>query len=295
MKKRKLIHKVVGRIAAKGTFNKMSDEKYIKLIYWARLAKHIDLKNPKTYNEKLQWLKLYDRNPLYTKMVDKYEAKNYVASIIGDEYVIPTYGVWERFEDIDFSSLPKQFVLKCTHDSGGLVICKDKSKIDLEKAKNKINKSLKTDYFLHGREWPYKDVPRKIIAEKYMSDNGDDIKDYKFYCFNGKVKLIGIYSDRNSKLPTKANYYNEKFERVYMTWGYEPIREDIKKPAHLNKMIEIAEKLSSNIPELRVDLYLCQNKIFFGELTFFDGGGLDMIEPQEWDYKMGEWIKLPIK
>lgn len=296
MAERKLIHKCIGRLAAWGLFNRLSDEKYIKLIYWARMGERLDLNNPKSCNEKLQWLKLYNRKPEYTTMVDKYAVKKYVADIIGEEYIIPTIGVWDKFDDIDFGSLPNQFVLKCTHDSGGLVICKEKSRLDLKAARKKINKSLRTNYYLHAREWPYKDVTRKIIAEKYMSDSDDSgLADYKFYCFHGEVKLVMINSDRNSEEPTKADHFDKDFNWVDLTWGYQHAKLRPIRPAQFDVMVEISEKLSKNIPHVRVDLYCCGDNIYFGELTFFDGSGLDKIEPVEWDYKIGEWLTLPEK
>ena len=176
-----------------GLCNHLDDETYLKRLFRARMGKELNLNNPQTFNEKLQWLKLYDRKPIYTTMVDKYAAKKYVADIIGEEYVIPTLGVWDKFEDIDFEALPDQFVLKCTHDSGGLVVCRSKSSLDKFKVKRMIERALATDYYLTGREWPYKNVPRKIIAEKYMEDNEtQELRDYKFFCFNHEPKFLYI-------------------------------------------------------------------------------------------------------
>lgn len=176
----------------------MNDEKCLGFWYKYRFGTRLNLKNPKTFNEKIQWLKLYDRNPLYTTMVDKYEAKKYVASIIGEEYIIPTLGVWDKFDDIDFDKLPNQFVLKCTHDSGGLAVCKDKKVFDINAARKRINRSLKRNFYWIGREWPYKDVRPRIIAEQYMenSDGRTELSDYKFYCFNGKPEYCHVISDR---------------------------------------------------------------------------------------------------
>ena len=175
---------IIDYLDSRGFFKFMSDEAYLKFMYKLKMKRKLNLSDPQTFNEKLQWLKIYDRKPEYTTMVDKYEAKKYVADIIGEEYIIPTLGVWDRFEDIDFDELPDQFVLKCTHDSGGLVICRDKSKLDLKAAKKKINKSLKRNYYWIGREWPYKNVRPRIIAEKFMTDpTSDDLQDYKFFFF----------------------------------------------------------------------------------------------------------------
>lgn len=426
--------------SGKGVYDSMSDEEYLKRVFKASIGRKLDLENPQTFNEKLQWLKLYDRRPIYTTMVDKYAAKKYVADLIGEQYIIPTLGVWDRFEEIDFDLLPKQFVLKCTHDSGGLIICKDKSKLDIREAKEKISNSLSRNFYYRWREWPYKDVPPKIIAEKYMEemesqesydykffcfrgqarcyerefeyfiehyacyyDIGNHIldfgessflqtspqealfseeidqvirlaeklsqekpflqsdfydidgivflgeltfyllsdtnlfttegtyanlgkwlkvpnflgggaililnkaivwfhpsqkkttkslKDYKFYCFNGAVKMVMINSDRKSENGTRADYFDRQFNHLDFTWGYKHADILPVKPANFENMIQLAEKLSVGIKHIRVDLYNCNGQIYFGELTFFDGGGFDRIEPIEWDYKIGKWLNL---
>lgn len=309
MKKQTIAERVVMKLRYHHLLDWLPDKQYLRLMYWAILHKKLDLRYPKTFNEKLQWLKIYDRKPEYTVMVDKYAAKQYVADRIGEQYIIPTLGVWENFDDIDFESLPNQFVLKCTHDSGGLVVCKDKSKLDKVAAKEKIEKSLKRNYYWSGREWPYKNVPPRIIAEKYMSDsqgtNGeeislkdnkvDDLKDYKFYCFDGAVRFVMINSDRNSDKPTKADYFDRDFNWLDFTWGYGHAEVRPEKPDKFEEMITIAEKLSKGLPHIRVDLYECNGQIYFGELTFYDGSGFDEISPVEWDYKIGDYIKLPTK
>lgn len=307
--KSKLWYKVFRKLSGLGFLNWMPDWLYLKVKYRGAMGTSLDLKNPVSFNEKLQWLKIYDRKSEYTVMVDKYAAKQYVADRIGEQYIIPTLGVWENSDDIDFESLPNQFVLKCTHDSGGLVVCKDKSKLDKAAAKEKIEKSLKRNYYWSGREWPYKNVPPRIIAEKYMSDsqgtNGeeislkdykvDDLKDYKFYCFDGAVRFVMINSDRNSDKPTKADYFDRDFNWLDFTWGYGHAEVRPEKPDKFEEMITIAEKLSKGLPHIRVDLYECNGQIYFGELTFYDGSGFDAIEPIEWDHKIGDLIKLPIK
>lgn len=271
---------------------KLKDELYIKLCYRARIGKELNLNNPQTFNEKLQWLKLYDRNPEYTEMVDKYEAKKYVADIIGDKYIIPTLGLWNKFEDINFEKLPNQFVLKCTHDSGGLVICKDKSKLNLKEAKRKISKSLKTNYYYHSREWPYKNVKPRIIAEQYMVDeSGTELKDYKFFCFNGEPKLLYIAKDR--PYATKFNYYDMNFKKLPFKQHYENFNDCIEKPKGFDKMVELSKKLSKNIPHVRVDFYDINGKVYFGELTFYHLSGFEKFEPEEWDRKLGDMLKLP--
>lgn len=268
---------------------------YLKLKYKAFTGKKLNLKDPQTYNEKLQWLKLYNKNPIYTTMVDKYEAKKYVAERIGEEYIIPTLGVWDKFDDIDFGALPNQFVLKCTHDSGGLVIVKDKSTFNKEKAKKKIEKSLKTNFYLWGREWPYKNVKRRIIAERYMEDTEtQELRDYKFFCFDGEVKALFIATDRGKiDEETKFDFYDEEFNHLPFLHGHPNATKEIKKPINFEKMKELASKLAEGFPHVRVDLYEIDGKIYFGELTFFHHCGFVPFEPEEWDYKFGSWIKLP--
>lgn len=275
--------------------NVLSDKTFIKIEYRNRMRKKLNLKNPQTFNEKLQWLKIYDRKPIYTTMVDKYEVKNYVADKIGDEYIIPTLGVWDSFDEIDFDSLPDQFVLKCTHDSGGLVICKDKSKLNKEKAKKKIELSLNRNYYYHGREWAYKDVKPRVIAEKYMEDkNSKDLKDYKFFCFDGKVKAMFIATDRFTQgVETKFDFYDTNFEHLPFTNGHPNAECVIEKPKHFEKMKELAEILSKGIPQIRVDFYEIDDEVYFGELTFFHWSGMVPFVPEKWDYVFGEWIELP--
>lgn len=278
-----------------GLYNNMDDKKFIEKMFKATMDYPLNLENPKSFNEKLQWLKLYDRNPLYTKLVDKYKVREYISEKIGEDYLIPLLGVWDDPEEIDFDSLPNKFVLKCNHNSGlGMCICTDKSKIDIKKVKNELKSGLAQNYYLNGREWPYKNVSRKIICEKYMTDEtGKNLRDYKFYCFDGKPKIVGIYQDRNSDKETTGDFFDMNFEWVDLKFGMPNALNKPQKPQKFQEMIKIAEILSEGMPEVRVDLYISNNKIYFGELTFFDGGGFDKIEPLEWDYKLGSWIKLP--
>lgn len=280
-----------------GLYNNMDDKKFIEKMFKATMDYPLNLENPKSFNEKLQWLKLYDRNPLYTKLVDKYKVREYISEKIGEDYLIPLLGVWDDPEEIDFDSLPNKFVLKCNHNSGlGMCICTDKSKIDIKKVKNELKSGLAQNYYLNGREWPYKNVSRKIICEKYMTDEtGKNLRDYKFYCFDGKPKIVGIYQDRNSDKETTGDFFDMNFELVDLRFGMPNALNKPQKPQKFQEMIKIAEILSEGMPEVRVDLYISNNKIYFGELTFFDGGGFDKIEPLEWDYKLGSWIKLPKK
>ena len=279
-------------LSGQGFYDNMDDEAYLKRKYKACMGKEIHLDSPQTFNEKLQWLKLHDRKPEYTTMVDKYAVKMYVADIIGEKYIIPTLGVWNHFDEIDFDKLPNQFVLKCTHDSGGIVICKDKNKLDLKSAKKKIEKSLKQNYYWSGREWPYKDVKPRIIAEEYMIDeSGYELKDYKFFCFNGEPKMMFIATDRGSD--TKFDFYDMEFNHLPFTNGHPNANKQIKKPKNYSTMLALSAKLSFGIPHVRVDFANINGKIYFGELTFFHWSGLVPFEPEEWDYKLGSWLKLP--
>lgn len=276
--------------------NKIPDKIYLKYKYKKIFKKELNLNNPVTFNEKLQWLKLNDRKDIYTTMVDKYEAKKYVANIIGDEYIIPTIGIYNSFDEIDFSELPNQFVMKCTHDSGGLVICKDKNNLDINKARKKINKSLKNNYYYDGREWPYKNVKPRIIIEKYMEDRKTrELRDYKLFCFDGKVKFFKIDFDRQKY--HRANYYDTN--GILLRFGEEICPPDFEKtldmPINLNKMISFSQKLSFEIPFIRVDFYEVNGKIYFGELTFYPASGFGKFTPEEWDKKLGDMIKLPKK
>ncbi|WP_306484185.1 ATP-grasp fold amidoligase family protein [Anaerococcus sp.] len=270
-------------------FSFISDKKYILLRFYDTFNRLMDFSDPKTFNEKLQWLKLYDRKPEYTKMVDKYKVREYISEKIGKEYLIPLLGVWDDPDDIDFDTLPNEFVLKCNHNSGlGMCICKDKNNLDIQKVKIELKKGLKEDYYLSGREWPYKNVPRKIICEEYLGENPND---YKFFCFNGKVEYILVCSDRFESI--KETFFD-------MNWNVAPFKrpnieidDKIKIPINFNKMIELSEFLSKDIPFLRVDFYEVDNKIYFGELTFFPASGFSGFEPEGWDYKLGELIELP--
>ena len=267
---------------------------FLRIAYRANFNRKLNLNNPQTYNEKLQWLKLNDCNPEYSKLVDKYEVREYIKEKLGDEYLIPLLGVWDRFDDIDFDSLPNEFVLKCNHDSGGLVICTDKTTFDIKEARKKINKSLKTNYFWAGREWPYKKVKPKIIAEKYMVDeSGYELKDYKFFCFDGEVKALFIATDRGSKTEeTKFDFYDENFNHLPFTNGHPNSTKKIQKPQSFEEMKKLAAILSEGFPHIRVDFYDINGKIYFGEMTFFHWSGFVPFVPEEWDYTFGDWINL---
>ena len=279
-------------------WNQLNDEKYLRFVYRARTGKPLNLENPKTFNEKLQWLKLYDRKPEYTVMVDKYAVREYIAKKIGEQYLIPLLGVWDDPEDIDFGILPDQFVLKCNHNSGlGMCICKDKSKLDIEKVKQELRKGLQQDYYMHGREWPYKDVKHCIIAEQYMEDTSTkELRDYKFFCFNGKSKAMFVATDRQTKgEETKFDFFDMEYNHLDFRNGHPNATIYPQKPQCFEEMVQIAERLSAGIPHVRVDLYEINGKVYFGELTFSHWSGMVPFEPEEWDYTFGSWLELPFK
>lgn len=290
----KKIYRINARLGIQHLINFIPDKYYLKFVYRIQLGKKLNFDCPITYNEKLQWLKIYDRNDMYTKLVDKYEVRKYVKNIVGEKYLIPLIGVWNSFDEIDFKKLPSKFVLKCTHDSGGIVVCSSKKEFDKKVAKRKLSRLLKNNYFDYLREWPYKNIKPRIIAEKYMTDgsgiNKNQLKDYKFFCFEGIVKLVMVAQDR-FEFP-KSNFYNINFEPIDLKIGNPNFFEKIERPLNFNLMIKIAEKLSKGLRHVRVDLYNIDGKIYFGELTFFHWGGISIIEPIEWDIKMGKWINL---
>lgn len=268
-----------------------NDELYIRIDYFLRMKKLLHLNPPITYNEKLQWLKLNWNNSSYTQLVDKFEVKKHVASFLGEEYIIPTLGVWESFDDIDFTKLPNQFVLKCTHDSGGVVICKDKNTFNYRKARKLLTNNLNQNFYYIGREYPYKEVKPQIIAEKFMLDeSGVELKDYKFFCFNGEVKFLFIASERF--IDTKFDFYDAEFNHYPFLQGHPNSKKEIMKPKNFDEMKSIASRLSKGMLHVRIDLYDIAGKIYFGEYTFFHFGGYVPFEPDCWDAKVGEWLDL---
>lgn len=280
--------------AMKGWFSYFSDETYLKLVYRGCFNKKLNLENPKTYNEKLQWLKLNDRDKSYQALVDKYEVRRFVEKRIGIKYLIPLLGVWDKFEQIDFSLLPNEFVLKCTHDSGGVVICKDKKKLKLDETRKKIVKSLKRNFYYIGREWPYKEIKPRIICEKYLVDESKvELKDYKFFCFDGEVKAMFVATDRG--IDTKFDYYDLDFNHLDIKQYYNNSNKKILRPRSFTEMIELAEILSKGYPHVRVDFYDVNGQVYFGEMTFYHFSGFVKFEPSRWDEIFGNWIKLPRK
>lgn len=281
--------------ASLGLHNGMSDEAFIKRKYKAIVGQPLNLEDPQLFNEKLQWLKLHYRKPEFTTMVDKCEAKKYVESILGPDYIIPTLGVWKSFEEIDFDALPQRFVLKCTHDCGGLVICKDKSKLDKAAAKKKLEKSLKNNFFWYGREWPYKNVEPRIIAEQYMEEAPDSgLTDYKVMCFGGEPKIVQIHQGRFEG-NHRQDYYDLDWNHLEITQGQPMSEQALERPVFLEKMLELSRVLSKDLPHLRVDWYYIDGQLYLGELTFFDGSGFDHFDQEEWHLRLGSYIKLPEK
>lgn len=288
---KKFIYKIILFLDRKNII-RIDDEIYLKMMYRIRLNKKLNLDNPKGFNEKLQWLKLHDRQEKYIKMVDKYEVKKYISDIIGEKYIIPTIGIYENFDEINFDELPNKFVMKCTHDSGGIVICKDKTKFNIKTAKKKINKCLNTNYYYPGREWPYKNVKPRIIIEKYMEDEKyTQLNDYKFMCFDGNVKCCFVCSERDNKKDGLAvTFFDLKWRKMPFIRHYRNSSIKIDKPKQFDLMVKLAERLSKSIPFVRVDFYEIDNKVYFGELTFYPGSGFEEFDPDIWDDKIGSWI-----
>ncbi len=271
----------------------ITDKAYLKLRYSYQINKKLNLDNPRTFNEKLQWLKLYDRKSEYTKMVDKYEVKKYVEKLVGKDYIIPTLGIYNAWEEINFEELPNEFVIKCTHDSGSAIICKNKESFDRNKAKIKIKKALKRNYFYSGREWPYKNVKPRIIIEKYIKEmDSNSVRDYKLFVFNGKVKCSFIVTERDTGNP-KFTFFDKDKNFIDIKQCGAENDPSLEMPKQYDEMVKIAEKLAKGTIQVRVDFYIINNKIYFGELTFFDSSGFGKFEPEEWDLKLGKMLKLP--
>lgn len=279
-----------------GFYNNKTDEEFLKIFYKANIGEELNLDNPCTFNEKLQWLKLYDRKDIYTSLVDKYEVKKIVGNIIGNQYIIPTIGVWKKAKDIDFTGLPDKFVLKCTHDSGGVLIIKNKNEINENRTKRKLQKLLQKNYYILNREWPYKNVIPRIIAEPLIeSKMCRDICDYKFMCFNGKHKCTFVCTGRNNEEGLHVTFYDKEWKIMPFERHYPREYEAIDKPQNYDLMIELAEKLSKNIPFVRADFYEVDGKVYFGEMTFFPGSGIEEFNPSYWDLELGKWINLSVE
>lgn len=286
-------------LAGLGFYNYMEDEEYLKRLYEANFGKPLNLASPETFNEKIQWLKLYNRDPKYTEMVDKYLAKDYVGKIIGREHIIPLLDVWKNAEDINFDKLPSRFVLKCNHNSGkGMFICKDKSKCDQKAVIRNLDRGLRQNYYLINREWPYKNVERRIIAEKYMEDttNPGELVDYKIHCFNGTPRIVQVITNRFDKNGMINDHYTLDWEKLDLVRGhYRTTTSAVQKPTELDEMLVCSRMLCQGIPYVRTDFYIVNHKVYFGEITFFPASGLTPFHPDKWDRIFGGWIKLPEK
>lgn len=283
-------------LAAYGFLNFLPRETFLRKAYRISFGKELNLDNPRTYTEKLQWLKLYDHRPEYTTMVDKYAVKQYIAEKIGKEYVIPLLGVWDRVEDIDFDALPDRFMLKTTHDSGGLIVCKDKSSLDIKAARKKLRYFHNRNYYIRNCEWPYKNVPHRIIAEAYMEDSTyQELRDYKFFTFGGEPKVLYIAQGRGRGEPTVADFFDMDFNLLPFTIDHDNAPVPPQKPEQFELMKRLAAELSRGTPQLRVDFYEVDGKVYFGEMTFFHCSGLNPFHPEEWDRIFGDWVELPPK
>lgn len=275
-----------------GLLNKMDDKKYLELIYKIRNGEKLNIDNPRTFNEKLQWLKVYDHKDIYSKMVDKYEAKLFLSDLIGNKYIVKTYGVFNSFDEIDFDKLPDQFVIKCTHDCGGLIICKDKKTLDLNLAKKKINKCLKKNYYYSTREWPYKNVkPRIIIEELLVNDDGTEPIEYNFFCFNGIPKIV-LTCHGDKRVKRYNDFYDMSFNKLDLKCTYDNSDFIEKKPVLFEEMVKLSTIISKDLPHLRVDFYLCDGKLYIGELTFYHWSGFGKYSPKKWNYELGDMLDL---
>lgn len=280
-----------------GFTNHLGDKRFIEKKYELHLNKRLNTDNVSTFNEKLQWLKLYERKPEYTTMVDKYKVREYISKKIGEEYLIPLLGVWDNPDEIDFNALPNKFVLKCNHNSGlGMCICKDKSNLDVDKVKRELRRGLKQDYYLTGREWPYKNVQRKIIAEQFMKSDKGGLTDYKVHCFNGVPKIVLVCKDRFTKTGLTEDFFDVEWNHLDLKRPKQNNSSTaIAKPNELDEILKLSAKLSKNIPFLRTDFYIIEGKVYFSELTFYPTSGFEKFEPEKWDEILGKWLVLPDK
>lgn len=285
-------HHAMARFVEVYLSKRLSDEKYLKLMYWAVFGKRLNLKHPQTFNEKLSWLKLYGRRDIYSKMADKYAVKQFVTNLIGEKYVVENLMVADRWDEIDFNTLPNKFVIKCTHDSGGAFVCRDISTFDFEKVRCQIEGNMKRDYFHPYREWPYKNIPHRIIIDKFLDDKtGNELRDYKFWCFNGEPKYM--YCTIKGK-DVYENFYDMDFAPVAIDHGFPRHQPEFEKPEAFEEMKEVAAKLSKDVLFVRVDLFYVDGQIYFGEYTFYDWAGLRPFGGN-WDAELGKLIKLPIE
>lgn len=286
--------RLLKRLIARGAFDWMPDPLYLRLLFRLRLGYRLNLSSPRSFNEKIQWLKLYDRRPEYRQYVDKYAVRDHIRKVVGEEYLIPLLGVWDSVEDIDFALLPNQFVLKTTHDSGGVVICRDKSVFDISAAKQKLNRHMKNDFFNFGREWAYKGIKPRVIAEQLLQHNyGGLPEDFKLMCFNGTVRCSFVCSDRGSNSGLKVTFYDREWKKLPFIRHYPESPVAIAKPYRYDLMIELSERLARDMPFCRVDCYEVDGKVYIGEMTLYPGCGFEEFDPQQWDNNIGSWLVLP--
>lgn len=283
----------VTAMGARGLLNWMPDSLYLKILYRGFVGERLNLKNPRKYNEKLQWLKIHDRKPEYSMMVDKYTVRQYITEKLGEEYLIPCLGVWEDVEEIDFDKLPQQFVLKCTHDSGSVIICKNKDSLDIDQVKRHLKRACKRNYYDTYREWPYKNVKPRIIAEAYMVDlQEDDLKDYKVLCFDGKAKLIEVHQNRFNNGEHTQDFYDVEWNNLHLAQKcLKNAKADLAKPERLEDVLKLSEAIAANLKHVRIDWYLIKDAIYFGEITFFDGAGFEPY-PEKEELMLGKLIHL---
>lgn len=267
----------------------ISDRWYISYIYKKRTGKRLNLASPITYNEKLQYKKLYDRNPLYTVLADKYQVRKYVKARAGEKYLIPLLGVWKNEKQIKWDVLPEQFVIKCNHDSGSVFICADRQKFDIDACKKQIHRALRKNYFWPGREWAYKNIRRYVVAEKYIEESGHELRDYKFFCFHGRAEFIQV--DINRHTDHTRNIYTREWELLDVSIEYPRSSQNVERPQNLQEMIRVAEKLSRGLNDVRVDLYNAAGRIYFGEITLYHGCGTERIEPEGFNVIMGRLME----
>lgn len=281
-------------LSARGLLNRLPDKAYLSALWLAYTHKKLDWKNPKSFNEKIQWLKVYDRNTLYPTLVDKFAVRQYIAETIGETYLIPLVGgPWRSFDEIDFASLPERFVLKTTHDSGGVVVCPDKAALDLAGARAKIEKSLARNYYWSGREWPYRDICPRIIAEAYMeNESRGELLDYKFMMFGGEHRCAFVCSNRFSAGKLNVTFFDPDWKRMPFERHYHADPQDLPRPHCYDEMIRISRRLSEGLPFARIDLYEIDGRVYCGEITLYPGSGLEMFQPAEWDDTLGSWLDL---
>ena len=287
-----------------GLLNYLPEVTCIKLLWWAKTGRRLNLSNPSGFNEKLQWLKAFDHCPEYSDYVDKVRVRDYVKKTVGEKYLVPLLGLWDNPEQICFDSLPDQFVLKCNHNSGaGMCICRDKSRINVRNVRDELRKGLNKKNYYESREWPYKNVVPKILCEPLIIDHDPKnttgtLIDYKFYCFNGEPKFLYVGTDdisSGAKGELKLSFFDLDWKTPpFYRADHRPISIIVEKPERFDEMISVAKELSKGIPFVRIDLYWVNKQVYFSEMTFFPGGGYGFFSPKEWEEELGSWISLPI-